>query len=93
MHTHNYNAVEVLPVEFMIASSSTQNFIAAVITECSTFVFIIMGPISPPKIVLDLSVYIYTVYTSWTSEKSSKISSFYGIKFPEECPTFWLKVG
>ena len=58
-----------------------------------TIVFIIMGPISPPKIVPDLSLYIYTVYTSWTSEKSSKISSFYGIKFPEECPTFWLKVG
>ena len=77
MHTHNSNAVEVWPVEFMIASSLTLNFIAAVITESSTFVFIIMGPISPPKIVPDLSLYISTVYTSWTSEKSSKISSLY----------------
>ena len=45
VHAHDYNAVEVWSVEFMIASSSTLNFIAAVITESITSVFIIMGPI------------------------------------------------
>ena len=91
VHTHNYNAVVVRPVEFMIASSWKLNFIAAGITESSTFVFIIMGPISPPKIVPDLSLYIYTVYTSWTSAKSSRISSFYHTNFPEKCPTFFYR--
>ena len=74
----------------MISFYSTLNFISAVITESSKFVFIIMGPISSPKLAPDLSLYIYTVYTSWNSEKSSKKPSLYGTTFPEKCPTFWL---
>ena len=85
--------VEIWSVEFMIASSSTLNFIAAAITESITFVFIVTGLISPPKIILDQSMYISTVYKSWTSANSSKISPLYGTNFSEKCPNFWLYVG
>ena len=51
VHTNNSNGVVVWSIEFIIDSYSTLKFITAVITESSTFVFIIMGPISPPKIV------------------------------------------